>query len=106
VRTSYAHRYFKCACGVRFGKVVEISPNETEKTPCECGKQARQEETQVGRDHNLFRPFWSDTMQCRINDREDLSKLRAYAKSKGLTNVGHTVMKPDRAAIRHNYDHD
>ncbi len=105
MRTTYAHRYFKCDCGLRFGRVVEISPNPTLQAGCECGNPAIPEEGQEKKEKNLFQPFWSDTMQCRINDREDLKKLRAYAKANGLTNVGHLNQKPDRAAIRYNYEH-
>ncbi len=106
MRTSYAHRYFKCSCGLRFGKVVEIYPNETLSSECECGTNAFQETPVASSEQNLFRPFWSDTMQKRINDRQDLSELRSFAKRNGLTNVGHTKQKPDRAAIRYNYEHD
>lgn len=105
MRTTYAHRYFNCDCGNRFGRVIEISPKETEKLPCDCGKEAHQEERAEARDHNLFRPFWSDTLQKPIKDRMDLAELRSYAKANGLTNVGHRDQKPDRAAIRWNYEH-
>lgn len=107
MRTSYAHRHFKCrSCKVRFGKVVEISPNETESLDCECGKKAHQEERADSKEHNLFKPFWSDTLQMRIKDRIDLQKLRQHAKDNGLINVGHVHQRPDRAAIRHNYENE
>lgn len=53
-----------------------------------------------------FQPFWSDTFQRRINDREDLRVMRDEAKASGLTCVGHRKQKPDKAAIRHNYEND
>lgn len=79
-----------------------------EKVKCsECNKEM----TRIcngprSKGEGRFQPFWSDTMQMRINDREDLAKLRQYAKDNGLTNVGHTSQRPDRAAIRHNYEND
>ena len=87
--------------------MVEIFPKELTQTQCECGKIATQEGFQDSKDHNIFQPFWSETMQCRIRDRMDLQKLRAYAKSQGLINIGHVRgIKPDRKAIRYNYEHD
>lgn len=88
-------------------KDLLVDPSETQVCP-KCSKamvrlfSAPRSLDREGR----FQPFWSDTMQKRINDREDLSKLRQYAKDNGLTNVGHTKMKPDRAAIRYNYEND
>lgn len=106
MRTSYAYREFKCRdCKSSFKKIVEISPKETSELPCHCGSVSDQVHRESG-DHNLFKPFWSDTLQMRIKDKIDLQKLRQYAKDNGLVNVGHVHQKPDRRAIRHNYESD
>lgn len=106
MRTTYAYRAFKCECGVSSKKFVEIAPASTPEIKCGCGKSAVHEEMADSKEQNLFRPFWSDTMQKRIRDREDLKDLRSFAKRNGLTNVGHMNQKPDRKAIRHNYETD
>ena len=96
---------FECECGVRKDDVMV---GDGEAVPCECGKTMfKLFPTARSKDfRGKFSPFWSDTMQCRINDREDLNKLKQYAKDNGLTCVGHNAQKPDRAAIRYNYEHD
>lgn len=53
-----------------------------------------------------FSPFWSETFQMRVNDREDLSKMKDLRKVHNLECVGHTRVKPDRAAIKHRYEND
>ncbi len=90
-------------CGIQ---ELIVDPTETQK--CDCGKEMQRifSAPRAPEREGRFQPFWSDTMQCRIKDREDLSKLRSYAKAKGLVNVGHRDMKPDRAAIKYNYEHD
>lgn len=107
MRRTLAYRGFHCRkCRSSFRSMVEIAPKVVQSLKCKCGGTADQEEFQDSKDHNIFRPFWSDTMQMRIRDRVDLQRLRDYAKSKGLVNVGHQRMKPDRAAIRYNYERD
>ncbi len=104
MRRSYAFKTFKCqSCHLTLKKLIETHPNDTSTLACECGSEMHSE---YRPNQTRFQPFWSDTMQCRINDREDLAKLKKYAKDNGLVNVGHTQMKPDRAAIRWNYEHD
>ena len=99
---------FECKCGYELlDEIVE----ESDVVSCKkCNKKMsrifpcpRNGFAGVG---TPFSPFWSDTMQTRINDREDLKKLKQYAKDKGLTCVGHVNQKADRAAIRHNYESD
>lgn len=51
-----------------------------------------------------FRPFWSDTFQMRVRDREDLRKLKDLRKQNGLECIGHQRQRPDRKAIRHNFE--
>lgn len=101
MRTSYAFRDFLCGCGQLRKKLVEIYPKHESEIDCECGGSAK--EIEVSRDL-VFKPFWSDTLQTRIKDKIDLQRLRQYAKDNGLVNVGHVHQKPDRRAIRHNYD--
>lgn len=51
-----------------------------------------------------FQPFWSDTFQMRVNDREDMKKVRELRKKHGLECIGHNDQKADRKAIKHNYE--
>ena len=103
MRKTYANRKFVCECGDEFREMVQIFPEKQLVKQCKCGKRALQIEEV---DAVMFKPFWSDTLQMRIMDRQDLQKLRAYAKKEGLINVGHEHQKPDRWAIRYNYEHD
>lgn len=51
-----------------------------------------------------FQPFYSDTFEMHVNDREDLSKLKDLRKKHGLECVGHRNQRPERTVIRHNYE--
>lgn len=57
-----------------------------------------------GEQRGKFKPFWSDTFDMRVNDREDLKKIKELRKQHGLECVGHTTQKADNRAIRHNYE--
>lgn len=92
-------------CGAnRNDQIVENG----ERVKCSCGSDMLRM-FPIARTKDLrgpFQPFWSDTFQMRVNDREDLKKLQAMRKESGLECVGHTNMKPDKAAIRWNYEND
>lgn len=62
--------------------------------PCAQAKEAR----------GNFKPFWSDTFEMRVNDREDLTKLKQLRKEHGLECIGHRRAKPDRKLIRRSYE--
>lgn len=98
-----------CDCGERKNDVL-VSGDDVVK--CECGSDMKRlfpcpmgyvDGVNTASDHK-FQPFWSDTMQCHIHDRQDLKKLKKYAKDNGLTCIGHDKQKPDKAAIRYNYE--
>lgn len=59
-----------------------------------------------GEERGNFKPFWSDTFEMRVNDREDLKKLKDLRRANNLECVGHRKMKEDRRAVRHNYETD
>lgn len=53
---------------------------------------------------DVFKPFWSDTFQMRVRDREDLKTVKDLRKKYGLECVGHRRQRPDRKAIRYNFE--
>lgn len=57
-----------------------------------------------GEQRGNFKPFWSDTFQMRVKDREDLKTLKSLREKNGLECVGHRRQRPDRQAIRHNFE--
>lgn len=82
---------------------------DDEVVSCEtCGKPMDRLFSCPRQGHNgvgeRFQPFWSDTFQMRVNDREDLNKLKDLRKQHGLECIGHQDQKPDRTAIRKNYE--
>jgi hypothetical protein len=83
--------------------------NDEEAVPCEtCGNPMEKLFPCTRRGLNgvgeKFTPFWSDTFEMRVNDREDLSRLKDLRKKHGLECVGHRGQTPDKSAIRKNYE--
>jgi len=66
----------------------------TQLFPCPRGGEAR------GR----FQPFYSDTFEMPVKDREDLKKLKDLRKEAGLECIGHRRTQRDTKAIRYNYE--
>lgn len=95
-------------CGIEyFDKLVD----KNEVPPCEkCGGKTirlwSRANLEKEDDHNIFKPFWSDTFTMRVKDRIDLQKIKELRKKHGLECVGHYTQTPDRKAIRINYESD
>lgn len=53
-----------------------------------------------------FQPFHSMTFDMKVRDREDLQRLKESRRKHNLVCVGHRYTKPDRKAIRNNYEND
>jgi len=96
---------FECACGHRTDDQL-VEPGEIIK--CEkCFKPMQKlvsAPRMDGHADGTFRPFYSDTFEMHVRDREDMNKVRALRKQHGLEVVGHDRMRPDRKAIRHNFE--
>lgn len=106
MRTSFAYRDFTCGnCKRAINSLVEISPSSVEHVICDCGGRAVRQE-RAGKKEIRFQPFWSDTFEMRVNDREDMKKIKLLRKANGLVCVGHNRQKQDDRAVRYNYEHD
>jgi len=73
---------------------------------CFCGGRLEVFFPGIVDEHNLFKPFYSDTFDMPVRDRMDLKKIKELRKEHKLECVGHRQTKPDRKAIRNNYEND
>lgn len=106
MRTTFAYRDFKCKkCGAELNELVEVYPQNIEFIFCECGGKSFREEKRNLQEIR-FKPFWSDTFEMRVNDREDMKKIKSLRKQYGLECVGHQRQKQDDRAVRYNYEND